>query len=613
MKGNLKNFGFQYKQRKKMSKRKRGPGPIPNRWLNCPRKATDLIIGKFIAFKTPLSEDFDEQVPPGSRFPPSMVFEYYKRNRNKIGLWIDLTNTTRFYDSVEIKSQCKYMKLNCRGHGEAPSEEQTNTFVTFVHNFISNYPLECIAMHCTHGFNRTGFLIVCYLVQKMDFSVDVALETFAKVRPPGIYKADYIEELYRRFDDIADTPPPPDLPRWCFEEEDTSNGEGSETFDSNQGTSQKYNAEQPSRKRMRLSTSNKKPVFMEGVPGVTPFTEQPKVFHLQQKVSRMCSFSGKGFPGSQPVSMDNNNISLLQMKPYRVSWKADGTRYLMLIDAEDEVYFFDRDHCVFKVHGLKFPHRKEPRHLMNTLIDGEMVIDKVDGINIPRFLAYDIIKFEGQEVGKMPFYPIRLHCIENEIIKPRIIAMENGHINKATEPFSVRKKEFWDIRQAASLLGEKFARTLSHEPDGLIFQPSKEQYTAGRCDDVLKWKPLELNSVDFRLKIAKECGMGIVPKQIGQLYVGQLDKPFATMKYTKDIKELDNKIIECKFENNQWKFMRERTDKSFPNAYTTAKAVCESITNPVTKEKLIDYIHRNKFDDDAEIMPPPPPSNRSRR
>lgn len=103
-----------------------------------------------------------------------------------------------------------------------------------------------------------------------------------------------------------------------------------------------------------------------------------------------------------------------------------------------------------------------------------MVIDKVNGTSIPRYLAYDIIKFEGQDVGKMTFYPIRLHCIENEIIKPRIVAMESGLINKAAEPFSIRKKDFWPITQAANLLGEKFAKALSHEPDGLIFQPSKE-------------------------------------------------------------------------------------------------------------------------------------------
>lgn len=137
-----------------------------------------------------------------------------------------------------------------------------------------------------------------------------------------------------------------------------------------------------------------------------------------------------------------------------------------------------------------------------------MVIDKVNGENIPRYLAYDIIKFEGLDVGKTAFYPTRLQCITLEIINPRYQAIENGLINKSLEPFSVRNKEFWDISQTASLLGEKFAKTLSHEPDGLIFQPSIDSYKAGRCDDVLKWKPLELNSVDFRLKIGKEEGVG---------------------------------------------------------------------------------------------------------
>jgi mRNA capping enzyme, C-terminal domain len=61
------------------------------------------------------------------------------------------------------------------------------------------------------------------------------------------------------------------------------------------------------------------------------------------------------------------------------------------------------------------------------------------------------------------------------------------------------------------------------------------------------------------------------------LYVGSLDQPFAVTKLTKNMKELHGKIIECKFDATvkQWVFMRERTDKSYPNAYTTAK--CELI------------------------------------
>lgn len=54
-----------------------------------------------------------------------------------------------------------------------------------------------------------------------------------------------------------------------------------------------------------------------------------------------------------------------------MSWKADGARYMMLIDGEDEIYFFDRDHNIFRVDGLRFVHRKDiHRHLRDTLLDG---------------------------------------------------------------------------------------------------------------------------------------------------------------------------------------------------------------------------------------------------
>lgn len=54
------------------------------------------------------------------------------------------------------------------------------------------------------------------------------------------------------------------------------------------------------------------------------------------------------------------------------------------------------------------------------------------------------------------------------------------------------------------------------------------------------------------------------------LYVGHMDAPFSAMKYNKSLRDFHNKIVECKYENNQWVFMRERTDKSYPNAYNTA-------------------------------------------
>jgi len=69
--------------------------------------------------------------------------------------------------------------------------------------------------------------------------------------------------------------------------------------------------------------------------------------------------------------MDLHNIQLLAHKPFMVSWKADGTRYMMLIEGKDEIYFIDRDNSVFKVDGITFVYKKDlEEHLSDTLVDG---------------------------------------------------------------------------------------------------------------------------------------------------------------------------------------------------------------------------------------------------
>lgn len=66
-----------------MSRSVRSKGPVPSRWLHCPRKASDLIIGKFMALKTPLNASYDSQVSPECRFPPKMLFDICKSKKVK--------------------------------------------------------------------------------------------------------------------------------------------------------------------------------------------------------------------------------------------------------------------------------------------------------------------------------------------------------------------------------------------------------------------------------------------------------------------------------------------------------------------------------------------------
>ncbi|XP_067239671.1 mRNA-capping enzyme isoform X2 [Chanodichthys erythropterus] len=466
-------------------------------------------------------------------------------------------------------------------------------------------------VHCTHGFNRTGFLICAYLVEKMDWSIEAAVAAFAQARSPGIYKGDYLKELFRRYGDVEDAPAAPALPEWCFddEEDEDVDDDGNAIAQGSEPSSSQSSQGKKKKERLKVGA-----VFLEGVSvkGVTQVTSQPKLGTIQRKCQEFSEWDKSGFPGAQPVSMDLRNIRLLEKNAYKVSWKADGTRYMMLIDGKNEVFMIDRDNSVFHIANLEFPFRKDLRvHLSNTLLDGEMIIDKVNGQPVPRYLIYDIIKFNGQPVGQCDFNR-RLLCIEKEIISPRFEKMKLGQIDKAKEPFSVRNKPFFDIHAARKLLEGSFTSQVSHEVDGLIFQPIGK-YKPGRCDDILKWKPPSHNSVDFRLKITKVGGEGLIPQTVGLLYVGSYDMPFAQMKITKDLKQYDNKIIECTFVNNTWVFMRQRIDKSFPNSYDTAMAVCNSIQHPVTKQILFEFLDRcaqmqaRKHPADSELMPPPPP------
>ena len=301
----------------------RGKGPVPDRWLHCPRKALKLIHNKFYAFKTPLSSNFDDLVPEECSFTVKMLFESLKSQRLKMGLWIDLTNTTRFYDRSEVEENgCAYVKLSCKGHGETPDLKTTNAFVQICQKFIQSNPLQIIGIHCTHGFNRTGLLIISYLVEVLEMSVDAALAEFAMARPPGIYKTDYIQELYRRYDDIEDAPPAPPRPSWCLE----SNYEDDDDDRDDGGPSRERDKEESPVKKRKREHNNKNPVFMAGVPGVTPLVDFQIVSGIQRRIQDICRWEKSGFPGSQPVSMDVENIKLLNKKPYRVSWKADGTR-----------------------------------------------------------------------------------------------------------------------------------------------------------------------------------------------------------------------------------------------------------------------------------------------
>lgn len=175
-----------------------------------------------------------------------------------------------------------------------------------------------IALHCTHGFNRTGFLIAAALVELFNWDAESAINEFARARPNGIYKDDYLQEFFGRFDSFwkpEDPLPvePPGRPSW-------ENGPDNDL---------RYEAMM---NQTNGAPRNKIPQFMDGqIPNCNFVEDVEQRKYLQEKVKEymqpFCDRKLKDeFPGSQPVSMDQKNIQLLGREMYWVSWKADGMR-----------------------------------------------------------------------------------------------------------------------------------------------------------------------------------------------------------------------------------------------------------------------------------------------
>lgn len=57
-----------------------------------------------------------------------------------------------------------------------------------------------IGVHCHYGFNRTGYFIVCYLVERCGLGVQDAIKIFARARPNGIRHSHFLDRLHVRYD-----------------------------------------------------------------------------------------------------------------------------------------------------------------------------------------------------------------------------------------------------------------------------------------------------------------------------------------------------------------------------------------------------------------------------
>uniref|UniRef100_A0A8D1EQV7 RNA/RNP complex-1-interacting phosphatase n=1 Tax=Sus scrofa TaxID=9823 RepID=A0A8D1EQV7_PIG len=141
-------------------------------------------------------ESFEKKLTPEERFSPLDLFNKIQEQNEKLGLIIDLTYTRRYYKPEDLPETIRYLKIYTVGH-HVPDDKTIFKFKCAVDGFLKENKDNdrLIGVHCTHGLNRTGYLICRYLIDVEGMKPDDAIELFNRSRGHCIERQNYIEDL----------------------------------------------------------------------------------------------------------------------------------------------------------------------------------------------------------------------------------------------------------------------------------------------------------------------------------------------------------------------------------------------------------------------------------
>ncbi len=265
----------------------------------------------------------------------------------------------------------------------------------------------------------------------------------------------------------------------------------------------------------------------------------------------------KTFIGSQPVTFNKNsyNKNIQYYTPYML----DGLRKLLLISAQNYL-------VSSKLEFKPFTLPKTSSMYKDTLLDGEYKDNK--------FFAFDILFYKGNDLRSKTLKE-RLDFLNNVIstIKSKKVILKEYIL-----PLQGICDNFFNLTK-------KYSKEMeTGEVDGVIFTPDSG-YTEF---PVLKWKPLHLLSIDFKIK-----------KNGNQLQLltqnGQVFKPHGKYKESGTVildpleakKYTDNDVVEFIFDKGKFKPIRIRKDKTKSNHISVILDNFKTIQNPPNMKKIL--------------------------
>ena len=304
------------------------------------------------------------------------------------------------------------------------------------------------------------------------------------------------------------------------------------------------------------------------------------------------------FIGPQPVTLELENLldydlndkSIL--KNYSVTDKADGERNLLYIHTDNRVYLIN-NRLKITYTGLKHPHAK-------TIIDGELITKDRFGNNMNLYAAFDIYYHKGNNVSNKPL--ISKGKDRLDILKEVIESKENKFVsvNKGNK-LNVKLKEFKYgndekiLKYSKIIIDNHKNDNIEYYVDGLIFTPinlnvgSKKEgddgSLIGTWNKVLKWKPVEDNTIDFLINFVRDTDLNGEIYKYCKLYVG----------YNQDLEIDPLKILKHEFEDNIY------AKKEFGEVYLKYNSKRHLVTNDddvISDNMIVEFAYDNDTDNE---------------
>ena len=314
----------------------------------------------------------------------------------------------------------------------------------------------------------------------------------------------------------------------------------------------------------------------------------------------------KDFVGGNPVTLESKHVRGLWDRPYNLTPKVDGTRYLCIIEADGKPYFIDRGTGYLRVFQPVHTNGNTPSprpDIPICILDGEMIKEENKGRTRWIFWVFDILSFRGNVVADLNFeqrYWILLNEFQNFFSNPK--SSPDSWFLMLLKPyytvsfFSKEKDPYLSVLQVFKEHCKKLGLA-KQNLDGLIFNDTTRPYVKGpwsRCDNIqFKWKPESEQTIDLRYKnkefLDKRDKVYTFDffKNGKKKEIGILEPEGLPRKIKDRIVEL--RITKVSKKGVATEFVRYRDDKS-ANALLTINSVINGYLKPV---ELTDLFSKN--------------------